>query len=91
MLTTILFLIAGGLICAFVFKIIFAILGFVLRLVGGALLLPFLIIGGILLLPLAIFGLGLGLIIKLLPIILLGGAGYFLYQKFAGQGKYWYK
>lgn len=91
MLTTILFLIAGGLICAFVFRILFAILGFVLRLVGGALLLPFLIIGGILLLPLAIFGLGLGLVIKLLPIILLGGAGYFLYQKFAGQGKYWYK
>ena len=91
MLTTILFLVAGGLICAFVFRILFAILGFVLRLVGGVLLLPFLIIGGILLIPFAIFGLGLGLIIKLLPIILLGGAGYFLYQKFAGQGKYWYK
>lgn len=91
MLTTILFLVAGGLICAFVFRILFAILGFVLRLVGGVLLLPFLIIAGILLIPFAIFGLGLGLIIKLLPIVLLGGAGYFLYQKFAGQGKYWYK
>lgn len=91
MLTTILFLVAGGLICAFVFRILFAILGFVLRLVGGALLLPFLIIAGILLLPLAILGLGIGLVIELLPIILLGGAGYFLYQKFAGQGKYWYK
>ena len=91
MLTTILFLVAGGLICAFVFRILFAILGFVLRLVGGVLLLPFLIIAGILLIPLTILGLGLGLVIKLLPIILLGGAGYFLYQKFADQGKYWYK
>ena len=91
MLTTILFLIAGGLVCSFVFKLLFAILSFMFRLVGGVLLLPFLIIGGILLLPLIILGLGLGLIIKLLPIILLGGAGYFLYQKFRAKDKYWYK
>ena len=40
MLTTILIMIAGVLLCAFVFKLIFAILGSVLKIVGGALLGP---------------------------------------------------
>ena len=91
MLTTILIMIAGVLLCAFVFKLIFAILGSVLKIVGGALLLPFLIIAGILLLPIIILGLGVGLVVKLLPVILLGGAIYFISQKLSGKGKYWYK
>ncbi|MBM0045673.1 hypothetical protein [Anaerococcus sp. mt242] len=92
MLTTIFTFALGAFIFSLVFKIIFGVLGLVLKLVGKALLLPFLLIGGILFLPLIIFGLGIGLIVQFLPVILAGGAIYFVYKKFIDDsGKYWYK
>lgn len=90
MLMMLLTLIIGASIFAFVLKVIFKLLGLIFKIVGGAILLPFLIIGGILFLPFLIIGLGISLIIKLLPLVLFGEIIYFLYQKFFGEGEYWY-
>lgn len=90
MITTILTFTLAAFIFSLVLKIVFAALGLVFKIVGKALLLPFLLIGGVLFLPIIILGLGVGLIVELLPVILTGGAIYFVYKKiFAEEKRYW--
>ena len=90
MLTTILTFALGAFIFSLVFKIIFGVLGLVFKVVGKALLLPFLIIWGILFLQVIVLGLGIGIVVQLLPVIIAGGAIYFIYKKFfAEEKKYW--
>lgn len=90
MLTMIFTFALGAFIFSLVFKIIFAVLGLVFRVLGKALLLPFLLVAGILFLPIIVLGLGLGLIVELLPVLLGGGAIYFIYNKFISKKKtYW--
>ncbi len=90
MISTLLTLIVGTFIFALVFKLIFGGLRLVFKLLGLTLALPFLIIGAIVFLPIIILGLGIGLIVKLLPLILGGGIIYLIYRNFFGKDKYWY-
>lgn len=75
---------------AFVIKLIVGLFAIIFKIIGGAILLPILIIGGIVLLPIIIIGLGIGLIVQLLPFLLAGGVGYFIYNKVTGKEKFWY-
>lgn len=73
-----LLLLIGALIIGFPLIILFVklILG-ILGITIGIVSLPLLIIGGIILLPIMIV---FGLLTKLLPLILVGGLGYFAYR-----------
>lgn len=90
MFATLITLIVGAFVFSLVFKILFGVLGIVFKVLGTALALPFLIIAGIIFLPIIVLGLGLGLVIKLLPLILCGGIIYLIYSKVTGKEKFWY-
>lgn len=74
----------------FIIKLIVGLFALIFKIIGGAIMLPILLIGGIIFLPLIVIGLGIGLIVQLLPFLLAGGLGYFIYNKVTGKEKFWY-
>lgn len=74
----------------FLMKLLVGLFSIIFKLIGGAIVLPILLIGGIIFLPLIVIGLGIGLIVQLLPFLLAGGLGYFIYNKVTGKEKFWY-
>lgn len=72
----ILFLVLGGGMIKFIFKLGLGIIGLVL----GLVFLPGLLVITLLALPLAVIGGFLGLIVKLLPVLVVAGLGYFGYR-----------
>lgn len=81
----ILFLVLGGGMIKFIFKLGLGIIGLVLALV----FLPVLLVITLLVLPLAVIGGFLGLVIKLLPILVVAGIGYFAYRYYKENYQTW--
>ncbi len=90
MITTIFTFALLAIIFSFVFKILFGVLKVLFKALGGLLLLPFMIVGGLIALPFIIFGLGIALVVKLIPVAIVGGAIYLIYNAVTNQNKYWY-
>lgn len=74
----------------FLIKLLVVLFSIIFKLIGGAIFLPILIIAAIVLIPIIVIGLGIGLIVQLLPFLLVGGLGYFIYNKLTGKEKFWY-
>ena len=81
----ILFLVFGGGMIKFIFKLGFGIIGIVLSVI----FLRVIIILAVIALPLAIIGGLVGLVLKLLPVILIGGLGYFGYNYYKENYQTW--
>ena len=81
----ILFLVLGGGMIKFIFKLGLGIIGLVL----GLVFLPVLLVITLLALPLAVIGGFLGLIVKLLPVLVVAGLGYFGYRYFKENYQTW--
>lgn len=81
----ILFLVLGGGMIKFIFKLGLGIIGLVL----GLVFLPVLLVITLLALPLAVIGGFLGLVIKLLPVLVVGGLGYFGYKYYKENYQTW--
>lgn len=81
----ILFLVLGGGMIKFIFKLGLGIIGLVL----GLLFLPVLLVITLLALPLAVIGGFLGLIVKLLPVLVVAGLGYFGYRYYKENYQTW--
>lgn len=81
----ILFLVLGGGMIKFIFKLDLGIIGLVL----GLVFLPVLLVITLLALPLAVIGGFLGLIVKLLPVLVVAGLGYFGYRYYKENYQTW--
>lgn len=81
----ILFLVLGGGMIKFIFKLGLGIIGLVL----GLAFLPVLLVITLLALPLAVIGGFLGLIVKLLPVLVVAGLGYFGYRYYKENYQTW--
>lgn len=81
----ILFLVLGGGMIKFIFKLGLGIIGLVL----GLVFLPVLLVITLLALPLAVIGGFLGLIVKLLPVLVVAGLGYFGYRYYKENYQTW--
>lgn len=81
----ILFLVLGGGMIKFIFKLGLGIIGLVL----GLVFLPGLLVITLLALPLAVIGGFLGLIVKLLPVLVVAGLGYFGYRYYKENYQTW--
>lgn len=81
----ILFLVLGGGMIKLIFKLGLGIIGLVL----GLVFLPVLLVITLLALPLAVIGGFLGLIVKLLPVLVIAGLGYFGYRYYKENYQTW--
>ncbi|MDY2927610.1 hypothetical protein [Anaerococcus sp.] len=81
----ILFLVLGGGMIKFIFKLGLGIIGLVL----GLVFFPVLLVITLLALPLAVIGGFLGLIVKLLPVLVVAGLGYFGYRYYKENYQTW--